>query len=249
MPKFVHPTALANFLTERLRLYGFRTRLANAALYHKAEKCQTPADYINLTFNVFRRPPWNWVGWTIRPMQIPEEFGKLLEIVRERKVSRMLEVGTASGGTLFLFTRVLNVDAKIVSLDLPRGRFGGGYEDFKMGFFTNFAKENQHIYLVRADSHTQASFAAVKALLEDQLTDFVFIDGDHTYEGVKADFQMYSQLVRKGGLIAFHDICKGPPEFVGEVHRFWNEIKDSYQTEEIIANPKQKGFGIGLLHV
>jgi len=45
--------------------------------------------------------------------------------------------------------------------------------------------------------------------------DFLFIDGDHTYEGVEGDFEMYSPLVRRGGIIAFHDIVPGPPENVG----------------------------------
>jgi predicted O-methyltransferase YrrM len=40
--------------------------------------------------------------------------------------------------------------------------------------------------------------------------DFLFIDGDHTYEGVKQDFEMYTPLVRKGGLVAMHDIVPPP---------------------------------------
>jgi predicted O-methyltransferase YrrM len=42
--------------------------------------------------------------------------------------------------------------------------------------------------------------------LKDNKVDFLFIDADHSYEGVKKDFEMYSPLVRKGGIIAFHDI-------------------------------------------
>jgi predicted O-methyltransferase YrrM len=47
-------------------------------------------------------------------------------------------------------------------------------------------------------------------VLNEQNLDFLFIDGDHTYKGVKEDFEMYSPLVRKGGVIAFHDITKHP---------------------------------------
>jgi len=50
--------------------------------------------------------------------------------------------------------------------------------------------------------------------LNGEPLDFLFIDGDHTYEGVKRDFEMYSPLVRNGGIIAFHDIVKHPPETV-----------------------------------
>lgn len=160
----------------------------------------------------------------------------------------MLEIGTANGGTLYLFTQMIDSNARIISLDLPNGKFGGGYEDSKVPFFTNFAQKNQRIFLVRADSHSPTSLSMVKSILKDRKLDFLFIDGDHIYEGAKMDFQMYSSLVCKDGLIAFHDICRGPPELVGEVNKFWNEIKHAYLYQEIIHSQKQKWGGIGVLY-
>ena len=61
--------------------------------------------------------------------------------------------------------------------------------------------------------------------LADTHIDFLFIDGDHTYEGVKSDFEMYSPLVRSGGLIALHDIVPGPEGCVGGVPKYWSELK------------------------
>jgi hypothetical protein len=43
------------------------------------------------------------------------------------KPERILEIGTASGETLFLFTRVSCQNTIVVSIDLPGGKFGGGY--------------------------------------------------------------------------------------------------------------------------
>jgi hypothetical protein len=40
---------------------------------------------------------------------------------------------------------------------------------------------------------------------EDIKIDFLFIDADHSYEGVKLDFELYSKLVKKTGIIALHD--------------------------------------------
>jgi hypothetical protein len=47
--------------------------------------------------------------------------------------------------------------------------------------------------------------------------DFLFIDGNHSYEYHKGDFQNYSKFVRSGGIIAFHDIF-------GQYRHFWQEL-------------------------
>ena len=88
----------------------------------------------------------------------------------------------------------------------------------------------------------------VKNILGDREVDFVFIDGDHTYEGVKQDFEMYSPLVKDGGIVAFHDIVAHPVETGCEVNRLWDEIKESkYEYTEIVSDWNQGMCGIGLL--
>lgn len=42
-------------------------------------------------------------------------------------------------------------------------------------------------------------------VLQDIKIDFLFIDADHTYEGVKKDFDLYSKLLSENGLIIIHD--------------------------------------------
>jgi predicted O-methyltransferase YrrM len=37
--------------------------------------------------------------------------------------------------------------------------------------------------------------------------DILFIDGDHSYEGVKNDLNNYAPLVKSGGCIILHDVC------------------------------------------
>ncbi|MEM4674909.1 MAG: class I SAM-dependent methyltransferase, partial [Nitrososphaerota archaeon] len=106
---------------------------------------------------------------------------------------------------------------------MPGGPFGGGYPEWRIPLYKSFAKEGQRIHLIRADSHDPKTLEIVKRILGDGKLDFLFIDGDHTYEGVKRDFEIYSPLVRRGGIIAFHDIVPGPPENVGGVPTFWNE--------------------------
>ena len=153
----------------------------------------------------------------------------MLEIIRKINPRVILEIGTARGGTLFLFAQIAEPDATIISIDLPGGRFGGGYPKWMIPIFKSFFKEDQKLYLIRRDSHDPLTLNIVRSILANRLVDFLFIDGDHTYEGVKKDFKTYSPLVRKGGIIAFHDIALGPFENVGGVPRFWKEIKHSYR--------------------
>ena len=89
----------------------------------------------------------------------------------------------------------------------------------------------------------------VAAILAGREIDLLFIDGDHTYEGVKKDFEMYSPLVGQGAIIAFHDIVVHPPESGCEVSKFWREIKDNYESEEIVKDWGQDWAGIGVVYV
>ena len=173
----------------------------------------------------------------------------MLEIVKELKPKRILEIGAAGGGTLFLFSYIADPEAIVISVDLPGGPFGGGCPEWKIPLFKGFAKSGQKIELLRADSHDPKTLEKIKEILGERSLDFLFIDGDHTYGGVKRDFEMYSPLVRKGGIIAFHDIMEHPPETGCEVSKFWNEIKHSYKHLEIFEDRNQGWAGIGVLYV
>jgi hypothetical protein len=137
---------------------------------------------------------------------------------------------------------------KILNIDLPEGPFGGGYPEWKIPIYQAFAKQNQKLYLLKKDSHQQETLEEVKKNLNGNQLDFLFIDGDHSYEGVKKDFEMYSSLVRKGGIIAFHDIINNDPTRLDiGVPKFWLEVKDRYLFKEIIID--KINYGIGILKI
>ena len=60
--------------------------------------------------------------------------------------------------------------------------------------------------------------------------DFLFIDGDHTTNGVLNDFYNYIGLVKSGGYIAFDDYLDF--QYSPEVHGAVNEIVSKLNTEE-----------------
>ena len=64
-----------------------------------------------------------------------------------------------------------------------------------------------------------------------------------------ADYNDDKDFVRPGGLIAFHDIVEHQPLPTNQVFHLWKRLKTLAPVEEFINDPKQCGFGIGLLHV
>ncbi|HUS51536.1 MAG TPA: CmcI family methyltransferase, partial [Candidatus Paceibacterota bacterium] len=199
-------------------------------------------DYLDIAFS------FNCENTTITPLQKRNEIFTLLQILSQNNPKNILEIGTANGGTLFLLCKIAPENAKIISIDLPEGAFGGKmYPNWKIPFYETFASKNQKIYLLRSNSHDEQTKTKCKEILENELLDFLLIDGDHTYEGVKTDFEMYIPFVREGGIIAFHDVSHGPKENVGGVGKFWSEIKEKYNGIEIIDNTNSEGYGIGLI--
>ena len=183
----------------------------------------------------------------ILPFQKESEILQLLKYLKVKKPKIILEIGTASGGTLFLFTRIASNDATIISIDLPKGEYGGGYSKKREYLYRSFNLAHQKLFLLRCDSHDNQTLLKVKGILNKRKIDFLFIDGDHSYQGVKKDFEMYSPLVNKDGLIAFHDIVMHHKYKTVDVVKFWNEIKVKFNHEEIIDDVDQGMFGIGLL--
>jgi predicted O-methyltransferase YrrM len=222
-----------SFLYGSIRLPSFMGILFRK----KMNSCCTLKDCVSLAFSTFN----------IKPLQIREEITELMGIVAVARPKFVMEIGTARGGTLFLLSRVASHKASIISLDLPSGNFGGGYSSQKTKFFKTFAAQDQRMYFIRENSHLIKTFNLVKNILKGNKLDFLFIDGDHTYQGVKKDFEMYSQLVKKGGLIALHDVCLHSGSEC-EVATFWYEIKRKLRHIEVIKDAKQGWAGIGLLY-
>ena len=186
-------------------------------------------------------------GGSVRPIQDRHEITELVRRVADRAPRTVLEIGTARGGTLFLLCRAAHDEALIISLDLPYGRNGGGFPRWKEKTYQTFAKPGQQLVLQRGNSHDPASFAAVETLLAGRKLDFIMIDGDHSYEGVRQDFEMYSRLLAPGGMIALHDVVENRGDPSIDVSRFWAEIAARYDSEEIVHDVNQGRLGIGLV--
>lgn len=182
----------------------------------------------------------------LRPIQNVQEITRLYRFVEERRPRALLEIGTAKGGSLFLFCQAAADDATIVSIDLPLGRNGGGYPAWKSPIYRKFAKPGQRIELLRTSSHLPESRDHARAFAPNGY-DLIMIDADHSYEGVKIDFELYSPLLAPGGVIVLHDILQNRFDAEIEVDRLWNEIKPHYETLEIVDDYNQGNLGIGVV--
>jgi len=217
------------------------------ALKKQVSKCQTIKDYVTLAMKHRGGHP------DIRPAQSDQEITALLKKVEELKPKIVVEIGTYKGGTLFLWCSVAHPDATLISVDLPKGHpeahFGGGYLPSKIPFFESFAHAQQKVHLVYGKSCLPSTIKKIKKILDGRKIDFLFIDGDHRYPGVKCDFTNYSPMVRKGGIIAFHDILHHPQQPSCKVEILWKEIKNDFRHEEFIHKPPIHKMGIGVIYV
>jgi predicted O-methyltransferase YrrM len=179
-----------------------------------------------------------------------DEIVPALERIERLRPQRVCEIGTAAGGTLYLLTRVSAPDALVVSIDLTISPHTRALRE-------RLARPGQRVVSLAGDSHSEETAVRMEQLLDGQPLDALFIDGDHSYDGVRADFERYGRLVRSGGIIALHDVNEDfrtrhgivTPSISGDVPRFWRELKERHRTEELIADPEQDGFGIGLVYV
>ena len=146
-----------------------------------------------------------------------------------------------------MWARLATPDANLISIDLPGGENEWAYPRWKEPFYKTFASAGQRIDLIRGDSHGTEVFGEFQKSLGAHKIDFLFIDGDHSYAGVKKDYELYSPFVRKGGILAFHDVAVHPPITGSEVHLFWDELKRSQITKEFIENETQGWAGIGVV--
>lgn len=175
--------------------------------------------------------------------QKPAELESLIALLRERQPRTVVEIGTHQGGTLFALCQVAHPEAMLVSIDLPGGMWGGGYSRRDARRFRRYAQPGQKLHTLRRDSQKPRTLKKLRSLLDGRGIDFLLIDGDHSYEGVKRDWEIYEPLVEPGGLIAFHDIIDHPKETLVEVDRFWNELTVELRTVEFTDPGHDRGQG------
>ena len=150
-------------------------------------------------------------------MQVYEELLNLAYWVRGFAPRNILEIGTA-GATFFVLSRLAS--GKKVAIDI---------RDLRPRLH-NFMFGHEWCFF-HGDSQTRQMKNEVSAYCDR--FDLIFIDADHRYVGVRADFQNYRDLLSDRGVILFHDV---DPDHAfkdgagGDVARFWSELNEGTKT-------------------
>ena len=169
-------------------------------------------------------------------LQIPREFAQLLVLLSDYPIGTVLDIGTFNGWSTALLTAYLfrwNPCLRVISIDPEQ-----------------WCPESDQRELARLLPITFVR--ATSANYHGHRFDFCFIDADHDYSAVRADYFHVGQYAR---IVAFHDIndYELSPErhLDGGVPRFWHELKQCPREwatfrEIIHCSPGRAYMGIGV---
>lgn len=174
-----------------------------------------------------------------------KELCSMIQFINNRGLNKcILEIGTGRGGTFWLWCQLSEINGTVISIDMPDGEFGGGYSLSEIERFKTYKKSKQRLKLIRNDSHLSATENELKEFIGNKGVDILFIDGDHTFEGVKDDFYRYKKYVNPNGLIIFHDIVEHDKVPECQVKNFWDLIKENFESYEFVDKEfDDRGWG------
>ena len=127
----------------------------------------------------------------------------LFGLVRRMKARRVIEIGRYKGGSTLTIAAAMSGEGTFWSIDLgekeARLHQRGTNRTFDDEIRDICARFGLSVTLLVGDSRTIE--------VETGEVDLVFIDGDHSYEGVKNDFERFGRRVKVGGAVLFDDAC------------------------------------------
>lgn len=151
------------------------------------------------------------------------------DLIRNTQPKIIVELGTHKGNSLFSMAQAIKdgkLKTELHGVDTWKGDSQAGYYGEEV--YEEFLRISQKYYKdVQVVPHKMLFDEAVKKF-KDNSIDILYIDGLHTYEAVKHDFETWQPKVKKEkGVIMFHDVCETQGDF--GVYKLWNELKKKYK--------------------
>jgi len=132
------------------------------------------------------------------PFQDLEEIRAVWPIIEELRPQRIVEIGTRHGGWCYLMAPICAEGASFVTVDTEQT---DAYALMKQQLML----EGYGLTTIVADSQQEETAEAVRCALNGAPADLLHIDGRHRESFVLRDWELYSKMVRPGGVVLFHD--------------------------------------------
>jgi predicted O-methyltransferase YrrM len=136
-----------------------------------------------------------------------------------------VEIGCYAGGSACLVLQRKNTNVYSIDLGHPIS------PDIAIKNVNNFNTTNNLYEYIKGNSQSEETLNTLKNFIDH--IDVLFIDGDHTLNGVKLDFNIYSPMVKSGGYIVFDDY--NDMEFSPEVKIAVDELLSNLEGYDIIG--------------
>ena len=140
----------------------------------------------------------------------PQEWisnkGLVPYIKRQGEKLKGIESGTCRAeSTAYFLEKCLNIDL-LTTIDPYKGYqdWNGEITQETVDRFMEVAKKNLKQYGKRVKMLREDS-VAVAGTFKDESVDFIFVDGDHSYDATLADCEAYYSKLKKGGIFCGHD--------------------------------------------
>lgn len=127
----------------------------------------------------------------------------LIKYVNGKKV--VIEIGVFEGANTVMLAKHMGQEGKLYGIDpFFRGKLGISYSYLIVQHFIRKNALKSRVELIRKFSIDACQDVPDKI-------DFIFIDGDHSWEGIQNDWILYAPKIVQNGIIALHDTAA--PEF------------------------------------
>lgn len=165
------------------------------------------------------------------------------DLVRNLKPQIIVELGSHYGHSFFSMAEAVfdeKYAAKLYPVDTWKGDKHAGFYDNDVYVRFNLIVDKYFDQL--QINPLRMTFNKALDKFADQSIDLLHIDGLHTYEDVKEDFDNWLPKLKKEGIILMHDIVEMKDDF--GVYKLWEEIKQKYHTIDFVHS---HGLGVVIL--
>ncbi len=154
-----------------------------------------------------------------------------------------VEIGSRQGGSLLMTSMFLPTGSITISIDLPNGPWGfEGTENDLKNVADIIQSNGIETHVILGSSHDESTVNKLVTLLKGRKIDLLFVDGDHSHDGVLNDWNIYRNYLKRNSLVAFHDILKNEKLQSVQVWKLWERLRSEYNFIEFVSQ-----YGIGLI--